>query len=266
MSADGARRLEALFDAHAGPLWRYVVHLTGDRGGADDVVQETLLRAWRTPRILEQDPASTRSWMFTVARHLVIDDVRSAHHRREIAVAERAVAFWNDVGARCAVHNQGRALLFDQMIPSLRAIGSGSDGITDWAELTIGIRLPLDVDPDALAEELAAQAGGVDDYGGPPELRFRGGCRAYRGDKNNPLVRAFLKGVRGAGGTPGFLLKTGTSDMNVVGPAWRCPILAYGPGDSSLDHTPHEHVVVAELLRAVDVLEGALRQLTNSLS
>lgn len=88
MSADGARRLEALFDAHAGPLWRYVVHLTGDRGGADDVVQETLLRAWRTPRILEQDPASTRSWMFTVARHLVIDDVRSAHHRREIAVAD----------------------------------------------------------------------------------------------------------------------------------------------------------------------------------
>ena len=185
---------------------------------------------------------------------------------REIAVAERAVAFWNAVTARCAAHNQGRALLFDQMIPSLRAIGSGSDGITDWAELTIGIRLPLDVDPDALTEELAAQAGGVDDYGGPPELRFRGGCRAYRGDKNNPLVRAFLKGVRGAGGTPGFLLKTGTSDMNVVGPAWRCPILAYGPGDSSLDHTPHEHVVVAELLRAVDVLEGALRQLTNSLS
>jgi RNA polymerase sigma-70 factor (ECF subfamily) len=65
-----------------------VVHLTGDRAAADDVVQETLLRAWRSPRILEQDPATTRSWMFTVARHIVIDEARSAHHRREIAMAE----------------------------------------------------------------------------------------------------------------------------------------------------------------------------------
>ncbi|WP_106814362.1 sigma-70 family RNA polymerase sigma factor [Microbacterium timonense] len=83
-----AVRLSALYDAHAAPIWRYVVHLTGDRAGADDIVQETLLRAWRTPRILEQDPSTTRSWMFTVARHLVIDDVRSARRRREIDVAE----------------------------------------------------------------------------------------------------------------------------------------------------------------------------------
>jgi LysW-gamma-L-lysine carboxypeptidase len=173
---------------------------------------------------------------------------------REVAVAERAVAFWNAVAALCAERNDGKDKLFDQAIPSLRAISSGSDGLTDWAALTIGIRLPLGVDPDALAGELAALAGGG-------ELAFRGGCRAYQGEKNTPLVRAFLKGVRAAGGTPGFLLKTGTSDLNVVGPAWRCPILAYGPGDSSLDHTPHEHVEVTEFLRAVDVLEVALRQL-----
>lgn len=86
MTGDDAERLAALYDAHAAPVWRYVVHLTGDRAGADDVVQETLLRAWRTPRILAQDPATTRSWMFTVARHLVVDDVRSARRRREIVV------------------------------------------------------------------------------------------------------------------------------------------------------------------------------------
>lgn len=88
MPREDAVRLAALYDAHAVPVWRYVVHLTGDRSGADDVVQETLLRAWRTPRVLEQDPATLRSWMFTVARHLVIDDVRSARRRREIDVAE----------------------------------------------------------------------------------------------------------------------------------------------------------------------------------
>src|SRR4051794_17761335 len=88
MSADDEARLSALYDAHAAPVWRYVVHLTGDRAGADDIVQETLLRAWRTPRILEEEPSATRAWMFTVARHLVIDEARSARRRHEIVTAD----------------------------------------------------------------------------------------------------------------------------------------------------------------------------------
>ncbi|HET6672539.1 MAG TPA: sigma-70 family RNA polymerase sigma factor [Agromyces sp.] len=88
MPPDDDDRLVALYDAHAPSVWRYVVHLTGDPAGADDIVQETLLRAWRTPRILADDPASTRSWMFTVARNLVIDDARSARRRHEIGVAD----------------------------------------------------------------------------------------------------------------------------------------------------------------------------------
>lgn len=175
---------------------------------------------------------------------------------REAAVAEHAVAFWNATRSLCEAYNAGKDRLFDQLLPSLRAINSGSDGITDWAELTIGIRLPLDVDPEQLAAELSRHAGGG-------ALGFRGGCRAYRGDKNSPLVRAFLRGIRASGGSPGFLLKTGTSDMNVVGPAWNCPILAYGPGDSALDHTPNEHVELAEYLKAIDVLEAALRLLAE---
>jgi LysW-gamma-L-lysine carboxypeptidase len=182
---------------------------------------------------------------------------------REVAVAERAVAFWDAVQGYCAARNVGKTLLFDQLIPSLRAISSGSDGLSDWAELTIGLRLPPDLDPDALAADFGSLAGGVDGRDGL-SLRFRGGCPAYRADKNNLLVRGFLKGVRAAGGAPGFLLKTGTSDMNVVGPVWRCPILAYGPGDSSLDHTPDEHVVIAEYLRAIDVLEVALREVARA--
>lgn len=88
MPHDEDRRLVALYDAHAPSVWRYVVHLTGDPSGADDIVQETLLRAWRSPRILAQEPESTRSWMFTVARNLVIDEARSARRRHEIGMAE----------------------------------------------------------------------------------------------------------------------------------------------------------------------------------
>ncbi|MEB3026000.1 sigma factor, partial [Parvimonas sp. M13] len=76
------------YDAHAAPVWRYVVSLTGDHAGADDVVQETLLRAWRTPRVMADDPSRLRSWMFTVARNIVIDDARSARRRHEQPVDE----------------------------------------------------------------------------------------------------------------------------------------------------------------------------------
>ena len=83
MPTDRAVVLRELHDLHASAIWRYSVHLTGSPSAADDVVQETLLRAWRNPRILDQDPATARSWLFTVARNLVIDEARSARRRHE---------------------------------------------------------------------------------------------------------------------------------------------------------------------------------------
>lgn len=91
--------LRALAEQHASALWRYVVRLTGDAALADDVVQETLLRAWRRPEVLDQSESSARAWLFTVARHLVIDEHRSAHARHEVGtdqVPERATADQTD--------------------------------------------------------------------------------------------------------------------------------------------------------------------------
>ena len=82
-------------------------------------------------------------------------------------------------------------------------------------------------------------------------------------------MRSFLAAIRAqevAGAKPAFLVKTGTSDMNVVAPIWRCPIVAYGPGDSALDHTPHEHLELDEYWKAVAILETSLRELAASLS
>jgi LysW-gamma-L-lysine carboxypeptidase len=49
--------------------------------------------------------------------------------------------------------------------------------------------------------------------------------------------------------------------MNLVAPVWHCPTLAYGPGNSDLDHTPNEHIVIPEYQRAIQVLAGVLRTL-----
>ncbi|MFB2600345.1 sigma-70 family RNA polymerase sigma factor [Herbiconiux sp. P17] len=80
--------LRAVHDEHARPLWRYVMSLTHDASLADDIVQETLLRAWQKPTVLDQRESSARAWLFTVARNLVIDERRSAHTRHEFAIDE----------------------------------------------------------------------------------------------------------------------------------------------------------------------------------
>jgi LysW-gamma-L-lysine carboxypeptidase len=48
--------------------------------------------------------------------------------------------------------------------------------------------------------------------------------------------------------------------MNLVTPAWNCPAVAYGPGDSSLDHTPHEHLPLSEFHKSIAVLKKVLDQ------
>ncbi|MEP9382548.1 sigma-70 family RNA polymerase sigma factor [Nocardioides sp. KR10-350] len=78
--------LRELHRDHAAALWSYVVRLTGDRARAEDVVQETMLRAWRS-RLTDGDGGSARAWLFTVAHNLVVDEARSARSRHE-AVTE----------------------------------------------------------------------------------------------------------------------------------------------------------------------------------
>jgi RNA polymerase sigma-70 factor (ECF subfamily) len=84
--------LRALFDQHAAPLLSYALRLTGgDRGRAEDVVQETLLRAWRHPEALDEQRGPVRSWLFTVARNVAVDAHR-ARRSRPTEVGDEALA------------------------------------------------------------------------------------------------------------------------------------------------------------------------------
>jgi RNA polymerase sigma-70 factor (ECF subfamily) len=79
-----SERLRALHDGYARSLLTYAVGLTRDRATAQDVVQETLFRAWRNPSVLERTDGSERGWLFTVAKRIVIDQWRSANRRPEV--------------------------------------------------------------------------------------------------------------------------------------------------------------------------------------
>ena len=181
----------------------------------------------------------------------------------DASVAASIVDLWNWASASAARFNEGRDKPFEQLSPSLRRFNtSTSEDIHEHADAQLAWRLPVGFDADGFRRELTEW---VRAHVGAPTtmtLTFRGYEQAWRGDRNNALVRGFLSAIRSVDPAvqPGFVLKTGTSDMNVVAPIWKCPIVAYGPGDSALDHTPNEHLMLDEYWRAVQVVEALLRQ------
>lgn len=87
-----AALMKALYDEHAAVLWRYALRLTGDASQSEDVVQETLLRAWQHPEVIGDTERSARAWLFTVARNMIIDDRRSARFRNVVGSTDTAGA------------------------------------------------------------------------------------------------------------------------------------------------------------------------------
>jgi len=173
----------------------------------------------------------------------------------EQTACEAAVEVWLAVRAFTDAFNAGKPRAFDKLIPTLRGMDSGQDGFEQWARLQIGMRLPVEVSPEDWYQQLNGIAGDAR----VEQLGFA--VPAWAGGKNTPLVRAFLSGIRLQGGEPRFVYKTGTADLNIVAPAWGCPALVYGPGDSNLDHTPDEHIQLDEYEKSVRVLCDVLKKL-----
>jgi len=85
MEEPQAAVMQELYDEHAAPLWRYAMRLTGDGACAEDVVQETLFRAWQHPEVTDDSQRSARPWLFRVARNMIIDERRSSRFRHEVS-------------------------------------------------------------------------------------------------------------------------------------------------------------------------------------
>ena len=176
---------------------------------------------------------------------------------RQRGVCEAAVDYWLEVAEWAQTENQSRSGAFATIDPSLREIGSRCDGFSESVAMTIGLRLPLGLDMARLRQVLLT-------HQGEARVTTRGLEVPFRADKRNALTSAFLSGIRAEGAQPAFVTKTGTSDMNVIGPRWQRPIVAYGPGDSSLDHTPEEHIALDEYLSAIRVLQRVIERLATA--
>lgn len=172
------------------------------------------------------------------------------------SVPDRGVAYWSAIQGYLGQH-YGESL-FDT--PTAKLADFTTDLLPNGrvrVRLTGSARIPPGFDTPAFLDFLRQRAG-------TGKLDLPEWSPAWTGDKNAELTRAFIAAIRDEGHTPRYVKKTGTSDANLLAPAWNVPCVAYGPGDSSLDHTPQEALELDELDAAVRVLTRALRRLVGA--
>ena len=83
-SAAGVR---AAVHGHSGELYGFALRALGDPGLAEEVVQETFVRAWRAGRRFDPNIASLRTWLFAILRNVIVDATRARSIRPGVGVA-----------------------------------------------------------------------------------------------------------------------------------------------------------------------------------
>ena len=159
---DQAAVLRVIHDTHGKALLRYVLGLTrGDMPFAEDVVQESLLRLWRRPEILQQPSDAVRAWLFTVAKNQVIDDRRSARYARELRTAEiPEQASPDGINAACdklILSDALKSLRRDHRVSVIRAyyLGESVATIAEYEQISDGtVKSRLHYALDALRNRL----------------------------------------------------------------------------------------------------------------
>jgi LysW-gamma-L-lysine carboxypeptidase len=174
------------------------------------------------------------------------------------AVAEQAVALWQRVAASAQALRPRASGAFDHLDSRLEGLWTDADGLVERARLRVGYRIPPGMSSDD-AEAALRDAARMDDDVTVTVTRIASE-EPVRTERTSTLARAFVRAIADAGGAARTIVKSGTSDMNVLAPAWRCPMVAYGPGDSAYDHTPMERLRLEDHARAITVLREVLRR------
>lgn len=169
---------------------------------------------------------------------------------------ETAMAWWSRVEE--AFEPDEWVPVFEQVTTKPVGFDGGvsDDGLSVETTLDVQLRIP----PERTADEVREVADGELNGG---TVHWEEPIPPVMESPRNEVARAFRVAIRAENGDPRLLRKTGTSDMNLYADVWDCPMATYGPGDSSLDHTPNEHLPLAEFDRSVSVLHAVCERLTD---
>ncbi len=123
LTGDADAAIRQLYERHAQALRRYAERFCPDPASADDIVQETFIRAWRHLPQLSSGDRPVRPWLFRVARNLLIDADRAARSRpstvRVLATAEEGL---DDTGLNRVLDQQIVADALHQLSPAHRTV------------------------------------------------------------------------------------------------------------------------------------------------
>ena len=174
-------------------------------------------------------------------------------------VAEEALALWTRLAAAASARTaDARAFArLDCRLEGMHA--AAGDGLVERAVLRVGYRVPPGITTDEL-EDAARDLAEAHDGDAEVTVERVASEEPVRAARTTPVATAFARAIAGVGGKTTFKEKSGTSDMNVLLPAWGCPMVAYGPGDARFDHTPIERLALADYGRSIAVLKDVLRR------
>ncbi len=170
---------------------------------------------------------------------------------------ERTIEYYEKLRLIYPVHKNK----FDNVILNLTYIaGGGKDALNvvpETLDFCIDVRVPPSISPGKVADIFRKLAPGN------VSVKVDESLPGVETDMNHPLCRAMVGAMRESGMHPRYVKKHGSADMNITIHEG-IPTIAYGPGDSSLDHTPNEVVLLKDYEKAIEVVKKTMVRLETS--
>jgi len=157
---------------------------------------------------------------------------------------------------------------YREMTSCLTGIRGGSELNITPAEcgMNIDIRIPIGLTVDQILAELREKIKGFNAENPESEIEIQVDDKVepFETSIRSPIVQAFNKAIKEVYREPAkYVRKTGTGDMNILGHELKVPIVTYGPGDSRLDHSPHEKIDLQEFLGTIKIYQKALVRISE---
>jgi LysW-gamma-L-lysine carboxypeptidase len=179
---------------------------------------------------------------------------------------EKAMEFWRQI-QKLHLREEKLRSRFYSITCCLTKIEGGNTSasfIPSKCQIHVQLRIPPQLTPEKVFDEVKRK---IERYKATNpkvsvKVEMTDIAKAFEADRRSVIVRALAWGIRKTTlNYASFSRKTGTGDMNVLGNALKIPVVTYGPGDSTLDHTPNEHIKIQEYLTSIKVLTKTLKKL-----
>jgi LysW-gamma-L-lysine carboxypeptidase len=182
---------------------------------------------------------------------------------------EKAYELWSQIKAACSFPSiEPEETPFTAITACLVRVvgGRGNSVIPFEVEMNLDIRVPIQYSTAQVSEKMNKIIGNYQAVNLKVGIKtcVQDTVEPFEASKSSPLVHVMSSSVRKVLNKPATLLrKTGTGDMNLLGKAMNLPIVTYGPGDSHLDHTVDEHIVINEYLQSIEVYKETILKLAE---